>query len=353
MDQNNIKKVKPKNISPIIRQWQMLRMLKVSHWDDKRLGRWDKASEITRKLNDLGFDIKVRTVQRDLRELSTIFPIELNDNNPRDYGWRWLRGHELNIQGMSSPEALAMRLVEMQLKQQLPAVMLDALEGVFNLARKCLDDLEKQNNQRVKSWLNKIRVVQPNQSLLPPILDPKIQSDIYNALLDNRQISVHYQNVDKSFEKEILLHPLAIIMRGAVSYLVATAWKFEDPRLYALHRFSQVNVLDETCKVPRGFNVDNVLEEGFADFAVQSESIKLELRCCDGVRNFLTEARLSEDQEIIAMEDGWSKLTATVNDTRQLRWWLLSQGAGLEVCAPQSLRQEIKMEIYDSFKLYE
>jgi predicted DNA-binding transcriptional regulator YafY len=38
-------------------------------------------------------------------------------------------------------------------------------------------------------------------------------------------------------------------------------------------------------------------------------------------------------------------LTATVNDTWQLRWWLMGQGAGVEVCAPQELRAEIKINL--------
>jgi hypothetical protein len=102
----------------------MLRMLTVSRSDTQKGGRWDKASEITARLKDTGYKVSVRTVQRDLNELSEIFPIELNDKNPRDYGWRWLKGANLDIPGMSVSEALAMRLVETHLKPLLPAAML-------------------------------------------------------------------------------------------------------------------------------------------------------------------------------------------------------------------------------------
>ena len=50
--------------------------------------------------------------------------------------------------------------------------------------------------------------------------------------------------------------------------------------------------------------------------------------------------------------DGWVRLTATVNNTWQLRWWLLSQGAGLEVCTPLSLRKEIKGALVDAVSRY-
>ena len=42
-----------------------------------------------------------------------------------------------------------------------------------------------------------------------------------------------------------------------------------------------------------------------------------------------------------AQEDGWMRVTATVNDTWQLQWWLLGQGADVEVCKPEKLRTKI------------
>ena len=171
MPQNNKK-------NTLQRQWEMMRMLTVSRADTKLDGRWDKASDITAKLNDAGYDVSVRTVQRDLKELSEIFPIELNDKNPRDFGWRWPKGAHLDIPGMSIPEALAMSLVETHMKQLLPATMLDGLQGVFSLAQQKLDQAQKNEN-RSKDWLNKVRVVPPTQPLLPPVVKEDVQASLY------------------------------------------------------------------------------------------------------------------------------------------------------------------------------
>jgi predicted DNA-binding transcriptional regulator YafY len=336
----------------LLRQWEMMRLLTVSRSDNPEEGRWDRASEIAAKLKERGYEVSVRTVQRDLKELSTIFPIDLNDVNQRDYGWRWKKGENLNIQGMSASEALAMRLVEMQLQQQLPDAMLDALQGVFNLARKRLDDLEAKNNSKAKGWLNKIRVVQPTQALLPPNIDEEVQSKIYQALLDNCQICVGYTSMENTREKEYVLHPLGIIMRGTVSYLVASAWDYPDVRLYALHRFSEVQIMDEAVKTPKGFNLDKAIAGGIAHFAIQGGPIQLEIRCSESVVAYLNETKLSEDQQMTPEENGWMRMTATVNDTWQLRWWLMGQGAGLEVCAPKYLRSEIKNELNNAAMLY-
>lgn len=338
--------------STLLRQWEMMRMLTVIRFDSKQDGHWDKASEITTKLNEAGYAVSVRTVQRDLKELSEIFPIELNDKNARDYGWRWSKGANLNIPGMSVSEALAMRLVEMHLKQLLPTAMLDGLQGVFGLAKIKLDELARHNNNHSKDWLDKVRIVQPAQPLLPPRVNQEIQSDIYRAILENRQLSVSYNASGSEETKDYELHPLGIIMRGSVSYLVASAWDYPDVRLYALHRFSKVTLLDNASKAPNRFNLDKAIACGLADFACQGEPIQLEIRCEEWVAAYLIETPLSDDQIAKEEADGWIRLTATVNDTWQLRWWLMGQGAGIEVRAPATLRVEIMSALVEAVNLY-
>jgi predicted DNA-binding transcriptional regulator YafY len=54
----------------------------------------------------------------------------------------------------------------------------------------------------------------------------------------------------------------------------------------------------------------------------------------------LEEAPLCEDQRIVMRNDGTFELTATVEDTLQLHWWLRGYGARVEIVAPESLRKE-------------
>jgi len=145
---------------------------------------------------------------------------------------------------------------------------------------------------------------------------------------------------------------LGLIMRGPVSYLVAIAWDYTDVRLYALHRFKKAAILDQPANIPSGFNLDEAIADGLANFANAGERIRLELRCAEWIATYLDETQLSADQEIKDDADGWKRLTATVSDTWQLRWWLMGQGSGIEVCAPQRLRDEIKLTISDATKLY-
>ena len=334
--------------STLIRQWEMLKLV-----PSGSVGLWVRASEIASKLKDAGYEVSVRTVQRDLKELSAIFPIELNDKNPRDYGWRWMKNAHLDIPGLSVSEALAMRLVETHLKQMLPSSMLEVLQGIFGHAKSRLENhVAFPGSGKPSDWLNKVKVVQPAQPLIPPKVDEAAQDAIYRALLENRQLSASYRPAGYAEPKDYLLHPLGLIMRGQVCYLVASAWDYEDPRLYALHRFEKAEVLDEDSRIPQGFDLEKTIASGFADFSELAKPIRLEFLCEESNAAYLSETPLSDDQQIGPEEDGWVRITATVNDTWQLRWWLLSQGASIEVLSPELLRTEISESLEQALSNY-
>jgi predicted DNA-binding transcriptional regulator YafY len=220
------------------------------------------------------------------------------------------------------------------------------------LAHKKLDEVDKQARNHTKDWLSKVRVVPPTQPLLPPSIDQDIQAAIYQALLENRQINAVYLPFSSDAPKDFVLHPLGLIMRGAISYLVACAWNYDDVRLYAIHRFHSVAILDDEIQRPDNFSLDKALATGLADFASQGTPQRLVLRCSEELAAYLAETPLSLDQEMDPIADGWIRVYATVNDTWQLRWWLLGQGAAVEVCSPEGIRDEIRTVLHNAARPY-
>ena len=67
----------------------------------------------------------------------------------------------------------------------------------------------------------------------------------------------------------------------------------------------------------------------------------------------LEEAPVSIDQNIVTLPDGHFELTATVEDTLQLHWWLGGFGTRVEVVKPDSLRKEFAdraLELAECYK---
>jgi predicted DNA-binding transcriptional regulator YafY len=331
--------------STLMRQHELLRMLTISRSSSKDVGQWDKASELVQRLTALGYSVSLRTVQRDLMSLSEIYSLEVNDKNPRDYGWRWKKGARIDIHELGTPEAVALSMAEMYLAPLLPQATMNSLEPLFDAAKVLLDQQYKANNKKYKNWINKIRVVQPSQSFIAPEIKPSVQENIYQALMEEKRIFVSYQSIDNSEPKQYELNPLGLIVRGSVYYLVATAKAYTQVTLYALHRFIGVDNLQKIVSTPADFNLDDAIKNGLGDFSSEPKSIALKIRCDEHLTSYLKETPLSEDQKIQPENNGKNLITASVNETWQLDMWLKSQGSRLEVCEPKALREIIKAEL--------
>ena len=170
------------------------------------------------------------------------------------------------------------------------------------------------------------------------------------ALLEERQLSISYQRPGKPEATEQTLHPQALIQRGPITYLVATAFDYDDLRLYAVHRIKTASIGDLAARTASGFSLDAYLAEGRAHFANGNE-ILLHAQVSDELANLLSETPISTDQ-VLHPEGKAMLLSATVADSWQLRWWLLSHGAGITVLGPPDLRSAIKDAIAEAAKQY-
>ena len=65
----------------------------------------------------------------------------------------------------------------------------------------------------------------------------------------------------------------------------------------------------------------------------------------------MTETPLTMDQQLEPVGEEL-RLTATITDSWQLRWWILAQGAGITVLEPNTLRQEIAQTLKRTLKGY-
>ena len=319
------------------RQWQVLSQL--------QRNRWVGTTHIYEQLMMAGFDISLRTVQRDLNALAKRFPIEKNNANPQ--GWRWKEDAPLqSLPHMNLSQAVAFNMVEANLTQLLPPVILDELFPWFDLARRQL-----KNSKVTHSWIDRVRIEPATQPLIAPDIDLDSKDNIYHALFYQLQINACYTRSNKSEASEYTLNPIAIIQRGVIIYLLAT--RTDDPkatiRTFALHRFDRVEILESAAQTPDNFQLDTYLDEGsmgfshplFGELDERGKNTAVELRFTRQAGKSLTESKLNDDQTVTLNEDNTLTVKATVNLTSQLVWWLRGFGSGLLDAKPELLYQAV------------
>ena len=235
----------------LARQWQVLRLLPT-----KPPG--ITSRELVEKLEREGFPVTKRTVERDLAELSTIFGIACNDKG-MPYGWHWMKGEYADLPGLSVSDAVSLRLVEDLLRPLLPSAMLESLETRFGQAKAKLAELSADNPNA--KWADKVRYVSPSMPFIPPKVETAVLDAVHDALLNEHQIEVEYKKASGE-QKTYRLHPLGLVQRGQITYLVATAFDYQDERLYALHRIRSIRTLTDSASVPEQFAVGDYVRSG-------------------------------------------------------------------------------------------
>lgn len=305
------------------------------------------ASELTNWLRQEGYKVSKRTVERDLSDLAGHFPIYCNDRS-KPYGWYWIAGEAPDLPSLTMADAMSLYLVEELLRPLLPGAILDSLTPRFQQARKKLAAQASSNpNAR---WVEKVRHVQPALPLLPPKLEEGVLETVQDALLGDQQIEVAYQRPDADEPQDLRLHPLGLVQRGPVTYLVATAFDYTDIRIYAVHRIREANKTKKPVKRPENFALDEYITQGALHFG-NGKKIKLVADVSEWLATILTETPLSEGQVLEEIGENF-RMTATVDDTWQLYWWILSFGGEIEVMKPTWLRRLICQKINEVKNCY-
>jgi len=134
---------------------------------------------------------------------------------------------------------------------------------------------------------------------------------------------------------------LGLVFKGGVAYLVCTFWRYTDIRQVVLHRVQHAEVLEGPAIVPEGFDLDRYIDEGEFSYPV-GEPLRLEAVFSHGAAFHLHDTPLSVDQVIVELGHERVLLRASVENTAELRWWLLGFGELVEVLAPADLRDEFR-----------
>lgn len=314
----------------VLRQWQILQQI-------PKAPSAVTVTEIEERLS-AEWSVTRRTIERDLVLLEGRFPLVCDDSH-KPHRWSWLpNAAAVTIPSLTAAQAMTFALVEQYLERLIPKSIQHELSPFFRMAQQRLSGLPE--SVPIKKWKEKVRVVVPTQALLPPEIDGAVQEAVYDGLLRDKTLRLQYRGRDADEPRDYLAHPLAVVQRGAVTYLVCTLSDGEQPRLLALHRIHKADVSEDPRRWPGGFDVDSYLESGALGFG-EGAMITLKARFTEEAGKHLFDTPLSETQQIKREQDGHILVTASVPDTRALYWWLLGFGAQVEVLQPKRLRKQI------------
>ena len=129
-------------------------------------------------LSQIGFEVSIRTIQRDLKNLSSILPL-VSDERDKPFGWSWHKNAPGLNPAMDPIEALTYSLAEEYLEPIMPSKSFNRLKIFFDRANNVLSELDKSS---IKKWRDNVRVVPQWQTLIPPEIQDEAESEIYEDI---------------------------------------------------------------------------------------------------------------------------------------------------------------------------
>ena len=329
--------------SPTLRQIAMLQLI-------PRSPRKTYTREIKDKLADRGFEIDERSIQRDLISLERTLPL-VCDSRDKPYGWSWAKSSEgIQAPAMDPVEALTLSLAEQYLEPLMPKASYKRIGIYFDRANTVL---KEQSPKLINRWRQRVRVLPEMLRFKRPQINNDVEQALYEAAFEGKQIKAQYRKRGESESNLRHIHPLGIVMKGSINYLICMMDEDKkNPRYLPMHRFLRVEILNEKVREPKGFDLDEFTHTNNLSFEYSKKLYTFQAIFDYTTAAHLIETPLNSSQKTIRQSDGRLLVSGRMTDTLQFEQWLMSFGSSVEIISPKKLRNKFKKLAEDLTKKY-
>jgi len=319
--------------NPTLRQITMLELV-------PRAPHKTYTKELKDKLSNRGYEVDERTIQRDLVSLERTLPL-ICDDRDKPYGWSWAeQGLGIQAPAMDPVEALTLSLAKQYLEPLMPSANYKRVGIFFDRANAVL---KESGPKLINRWRDRVRVLPEMIRFKKPDINKTIEDQLYRAAFEGLQIKALYRKRGESQSALRHIHPLGLVMKGSINYLICMMDEDPDnPRYMPTHRFEQITILDNKVREPKDFNLDDFVHTNNLSFEFSKDLYTFKALFDFTAAAHLLETPLNSTQQAKRQADGRLLISARMTDTLQFEQWLRSFGSDVEVLAPKKLRNKFK-----------
>lgn len=292
-----------------------------------------------------------RTILRDIDYLrdSLNAPIEYDRARKGYYytdpNWKFL--------GVSVRESdlFALLIAKQAVAQYRGTPLADELNAIFKRLSEVLDGDIAVNPGNVSDHIS--------FGPLPTMaVHPEAWNNVLRGLTLRRKIEITYQGIlDKEPQKRVVRPYHMLNLQNAWYLLAGNEKKSADFRQFNMGRLLSVRVLDHTCKIPKSFNIQAILENTFGQFTDKGKKETVSIRIDKELVPWIEDRIWHPKQKIKNHADGSVVISFPVGRGGPLPFhhiirWILSFGKHATVLKPQELVDLVKEEIQEMNGIY-
>lgn len=310
------------------RQLYLLRAL-----DSRKTGR--TAEDLHRELSDLGVDVSVRTVYRDLDDLSLHFPVSEEVRDNKYYYFMTDRFTLEDIQ-CSFAEMMALVFINRLLEALGNDVVVDA--GI-ELTRRLVASLPELQQRYLEGIHQHFRVeLSGCQGLSGPIIQTMIE-----AVRCNREVRIRYHAFRSDEVSQRVIQPYTIYFRQQY-YVVAWCKVRNSIREFRMDRILEAIALDTEFSPAPEFNYEEYNTRSWNALKGQ-EDYQVVLHFTPEYSRFIREYHGDKADKLRNLANGGLEFFKAVSTLDEIFPWVLSHGAEVQVIEPQELRELVRETI--------
>lgn len=294
------------------------------------------STEIADKLKT-----STRTVQRYIKELREAgVPIEASAGHMG--GFACSRGYEFQPIYFTTKESIVLTLAAQTLLNQKGFPFRNELESAV---------------QKINSSMKHAKLNPTESTHVSVMIPPRGNYDKYQSLIDSlnkviqscQRVVIKYDSFSSQQISERKIDPLHIMFRDGFWYLVAYCHSRKMLRMFRVDRIKQLQILDELFEAV-DFDIEEYIKNSWS--IAKGEKTKVAVRFSPPISRLIEEAKWHESQEIEKLDSGNLILHLEVEETWEIKKWILGFGKYAEVLEPLSLRKEIREELGEMVEMY-
>lgn len=172
------------------------------------------------------------------------------------------------------------------------------------------------------------------------------------AWADRKQVEIQYRSSSgKESRRVICVYFLEVSGIGYSTYAIGLDSLSGEIRIFKVERIDQARMLGQGYEIPPDFDPHVRLAAGWG-IMWGDEVTEVRLRFSPAVARRVGESVWHHSQKIKETPDGGCILSVWIANTMEIKPWIRSWGADVEVLAPPVLRREIAAEVREMARVY-
>jgi proteasome accessory factor B len=168
-----------------------------------------------------------------------------------------------------------------------------------------------------------------------------VYEQLVEAVGKRRCVRIRYGSLQNMAEIRTKLSPYRLFFSRRSWYVVGRSSLHRATRTFNLGRVKEIEILDETYAIPRGFSVERFLRNAWHLIPEPGPDREVLVRFGRQVAQNVAEVSWHKTQRLSFNEDGTLDFRVTVSGLNEISWWFLGYGDQAEVLEPPELRNII------------